>query len=216
MFKKDIDLVKQLHRKYSFNSPLLDAGGLKNPCVSDYEVSISKALHFVVNDSAQGISEHKVTIPHPEQSDRYVNVSYPWSFIDPNYTILNPEYGDPWIEDLPALYAQSFNTVVMVSVFEHVVNPYIVSQAIFDLLKPGGYFFNSTPFLFPYHPSPEDNFRYSPQALKHIHTSTGFNWIEGDFHINYSSKLGVGDTNPSNYGAPTGIMASFALCQKPF
>jgi hypothetical protein len=207
--------VKLLHKKYTFNSPLLDAGGLKNPCISDYQISISKALHFVVNDSAKGIANLEVTVPHPEQTDRYVNIGYPWRFIDKEYTILNPEYGDPPIEDLPKLYPQGFNTVVMVSVFEHVVNPYHVSQAIFDLLKPGGFLFNSTPFLFPYHPSPEDNFRYSPQALKHIHTSTGFNWIEGDFHINFSSKVGIGDTNRSNYGAPTAIMASYALCQRP-
>ena len=90
----------------------------------------------------------------------------------------------------------------------------IVSNALFEILKPGGYLINSTPFLFPYHPSPEDNFRFSPKALQNIHESSGFKWIEGDFHINYSSKLGIGDTNPQNYGAPQSIIASYALCQK--
>ena len=78
----------------------------------------------------------------------------------------------------------------MVSVFEHVDNPYVVSDALYKILRPGGFLINSTPFLFPHHPSPEDNFRYSPEALRKIHTQSGFEWLEGDFHINYSSKQG--------------------------
>jgi len=103
----------------------------------------------------------------------------------------------------------------MVSVFEHVKNPYVVSNALFDIISPGGYLFNSAPFLFPYHPSPEDNFRFSPNALKTIHESSGFEVLQSDFHVNYKTTDGVGDTNPNNYRAPQAIMASFALCRKP-
>lgn len=212
MFKKDIDLVRSLHEKYHFQSPMLDAGGLEQPAIADYEISIAKALTLDLDLNGRKWS---VRIPHPDQSDRYVQMRRPWSFVDENYTILNPEYGDPGIEDLPQKYRESFNTVVLVSVFEHVENPYVVSDALFQLLKPGGYLINSVPFVFPYHPSPEDNFRYSPVALKRIHERSGFQWLEGDFHVNYSSAMGIGDTNPANYGAPQTIMACYALCRKP-
>ena len=213
MFKKDIDLIQRLHEKYQFQSPLLDVGGLESPVIADYEISINKAIRATVTYSDN--NKWEVNIPHPNQTDRYVNIRRPWEFIDREYIILNPEYGDPPIEELPIQYSNSFNTVIMVSVFEHVNNPYIVSDAIYKIVRPGGYLINSTPFLFPHHPSPEDNFRYSPLALKRIHEQSGFEWLGGNFHVNYSSKLGIGDTNPKNYGAPQPIMASYALCMKP-
>ncbi len=211
MFKKDIDLIRGLHAKYGLRGPLLDAGGLIAPCIADYDISVAKAVSLALH-----LDEHQwsITVPHPVQNDRYVQMERPWSFIDPQYVIANPEYGDPYIEQLPEKYPEAFSTVILVSVFEHVENPYKVSDALYKIVSKGGYLINSAPFLFPYHPSPEDNFRYSPVALRRIHESSGFTWLEGDFHVNYSSKAGVGDTNPNNYGAPQSIMASYACCRK--
>lgn len=207
MFKKDIDLIKRLHEQYKFKSPVVDAGGLEYPTVADYEISVKKAVTARLN--------HQVfKYPHPDQSDRYLSINRPWDFIDSNYLILNPAKGDLPIERLSEKYLDFFETVILVSVFEHVKDPYEVSDALYKIMKPGGYLINSAPFLFPYHPSPEDNFRFSPQALRSIHEKSGFKWVEGDFHINYSTKEGIGDTNPSNYGAPQAIMASYALCRK--
>jgi SAM-dependent methyltransferase len=212
MFKLDYDTIKRLHAEVGFKGPLLDAGGCETPTIADYDISIRKAYHTVVN---LGGVNRAITVPHENQQDRYVNIVRPWSFIDPSYLILNPNKGDPYIEELPAKYSEHFNTVILVSVFEHVDNPYKVSDALFAIIKPGGYLFNSTPFIFPYHPSPNDNFRFSPRALKLIHESSGFNVLQNTFHINYQTVAGIGDTNPSNYGAPQAVMASMALCQKP-
>ena len=110
-----------MHEKYHFKPILLDAGGLKEPTIADYEISIKKAIHIELDDS-KGTKYH-TTIPHPEQNDRYVHMRRPWSFIDSSYMILNPEYGDPYIEDLPQKYSDYFNTIILVSVFEHVSNP---------------------------------------------------------------------------------------------
>lgn len=211
MFKLDIDKVTELHARYGFQPPLLDAGGLNAPVIANYEISKAKAVTVTVTDD-QGTRTHRV--PHSVQGDRYVNQRRPWEFIDKDYLILNPDDGQPFIEDLPRTYAEHFNTVILVSVFEHVNNPYVVSDALFAILKPGGYLFNSTPFLFPYHPAPEDNWRFAPLTLKRIHEQSGFTWLEGDFHVNYSTKDGIGDSNPANYGAPQSIMASYALCRK--
>jgi hypothetical protein len=213
MFKKDIELIEGLHRKYRCAPPLLDAGGLENPTIADYEISIKKAIQMTLYDKSNN-HQWQVNVPHPNQSDRYLNITRPWQFIDAQYLILNPEYGHPPIEALPQQYKERFNTVIMVSVFEHVNNPYIVSDAIYEIIKPGGYLINSTPFVFPYHPSPEDNFRFSPLALRRIHEKSGFECIESDFHINYSGAAGIGDTNPQNYGAPQTVMACYALCRK--
>jgi SAM-dependent methyltransferase len=209
MFKKDLDLIKGLHERYSFKAPLLDAGGLPDPTIADYDISINKALKVPLDDG------RVVTVPHKEQGDRYLKLNRPWTFIDKDYLILNPSFGDPYIEDLPIKYTDYFETVILVSVFEHVSDPKIVSDALFKIVKPGGYLINSTPFLFPYHPSPEDNWRFSPGALKRIHKDSGFEWLEGDFHIKINTGDGVGDLNPERYAQPQAIWASYALCRKP-
>lgn len=207
MFKLDIDKVKELHARHGFNGPLLDAGGVANPTIADYEISKKKAVTLIVGDRA-------IVIPHPIQDDRYLSQRRPWEFIDKDYLILNPDDGQPWIEDLPKTYSGAFATVILVSVMEHVNNPYIVSDALFAILKPGGYLFNSVPFLFPYHPAPEDNWRFAPQTLRRIHEQSGFECVEADWHVNYSTKDGIGDSNPANYGALQAIRACYALCRK--
>jgi hypothetical protein len=211
MFKKDIDLIQSLHTRYNFQAPLLDAGGQADPTIADYDVSVKKALEVCVSIPDK---TWQIKVPHPIQEDRYVQIHRPWEFIDKNYLILNPDNGDPLIENMPEKYSESFSTIILVSVFEHVNNPYKVSDALLKILRTGGYLINSAPFLFPSHSPYEDNWRFSPLALKRIHESSGFHWLEGNFHIYYSSKEGIGDTNPNNYGAPQAVIASYALCKK--
>jgi hypothetical protein len=209
MIAEDLVLMNQLHRKYRFQGPVAELGGLRDSMVANYHENLKMVIPVEV---APG---RVIKVPHPDQDVRYTRIHRPWSFIDPEYAIFNPEYGDPFIEDLPAAHAGKFNLIIMVSVLEHVANPYRASDAIFALLKPGGYLFNSTPFLFPYHPSPEDNFRYSPKALRSIHEESGFQWLEGDFHANFRSSAGIGDTNPERRLDPQALMFSYALCRKP-
>lgn len=209
MIMEDIELMQRLHARYQFHGPAVDLGGLEVPSIADYAHSKRKAIEV---DAGGG---RKIKVPHPEQNDRYRQMPRPWSYIDKDYMILNPEYGHPPIEELPKIFQDHFNLAIMVSVFEHVENPYVVSDAIFKIIKPGGYLFNSTPFQFPYHPSPEDNFRYSPKALERIHKASGFEWVEGAFHGQYRSSDGVGDTNPERYLDPQSMSFSYALVRKP-
>ena len=209
MFKADIDKMKSLHEKYKFEGPLLDAGGLEDPTIADYEISARKAIPIHLEDG------RIIRVPHPVQDDRYVKIHRPWSFIDPGYTIQNPENHGYSIEQLPNIYPEYFNMVILVSVFEHVRDPFEISECLYKIIKPGGYLFNSTPFIFPYHPSPVDNYRFSPDALRYIHgPKTGFEVLEADFHLKIDTGAGVGDTNPDRYGQPQAIWASFCLCQK--
>lgn len=205
--------MRELHAKYNFVGPLLDAGGVANPTIADYEISKAKAVTASAFDSSD--VEVSVVIPHSVQTDRYLSMSRPWEFIDKGYLILNPDDNQPFIEDLPLRYSEAFNTVILTSVLEHVRDPYECSDALFAILRPGGFLFNSVPFLFPYHPAPEDNWRFSPVALRRIHERSGFEVLEADWHVTYSTLDGIGDTNPQNYGAPQAIQACYALCRKP-
>lgn len=208
MWKKDIDLIKQLHEKYNFQAELIEPGGLDNPSIADYDISVNKAYHIEVE---VGGKNRNIVVPHEEQRDRYLNISRPWSFIDKYYLIENPEHGGCTIEELPKKYFEKFDTIICTSVFEHVQDPFLCSNALYYILKPGGYFINCVPFIFPRH-DVIDNWRYSPEALKYIHEESGFKWLEGDWHINYTTLDGIGDYHNKDHLQP--IMGCYSLCKK--
>lgn len=66
---------------------------------------------------------------------------------------------------LPDGYADA---VICTEVFEHLENPHMAIKEIKRILKPGGIFIGSTPFLFKIHGDPDDYFRYTESALRRI------------------------------------------------
>jgi SAM-dependent methyltransferase len=62
--------------------------------------------------------------------------------------------------------SDSVDTVVILEVLEHTLFPYNVVQEIHRILKPGGKCILSTRFIFPYHPSPNDYYRFTRDALE--------------------------------------------------
>ena len=125
MWFKDFQIIKKIHNKYNLSGPLLDAGGLENPTVADYDISVKTAYHRTIE---LGGHRREIVIPHENQKDRYIPINRPWKFIDKDYLILNPENGAPSIEELPKHYGEQFQTVILTSVFEHVVDPFICSD----------------------------------------------------------------------------------------
>lgn len=210
MFLKDIEKVEELHKTYKFKGPLLEPGGLPNPSIADYEISIRKAYRFT---HPLGDKLRTITWPHEDQHDRYAQIQRPWQFIDKSYRIENPEMGGCPIEELPELYDEpTFRTIICTSVFEHVENPFTCIKAIYEVTAPGGYFFNSVPFIFPFHDA-VDNWRFSPGALKVLGDSVGFDTAETQFHIDYTSQHGIGDYHNADHHQA--VKACYALYRKP-
>ena len=71
-------------------------------------------------------------------------------------------------DDLEALQFadNSFEGAVCWSVLEHVPHPDKAIQELHRVLKPGGVVWVQLPFLFPYHESPKDYWRVTPDGLK--------------------------------------------------
>jgi SAM-dependent methyltransferase len=67
-----------------------------------------------------------------------------------------------------------FDAVVSFEVFEHIFNIDDIMPEIMRVLKPGGMFVTSTPFLWEEHEQPYDFGRYSSFGLPHILTRHGF------------------------------------------
>lgn len=60
----------------------------------------------------------------------------------------------------------SFDAAVCWSVLEHVPHPEKAISEIHRVLKPGGQVWVQLPFLFPYHESPSDYWRVTPDGLR--------------------------------------------------
>lgn len=68
----------------------------------------------------------------------------------------------------------SVDGVVSESVLEHVPNAAACAREMIRVLKVGGYFYASAPFMHPYHASPDDFNRWTKSGLTHLFTSQGY------------------------------------------
>ena len=89
----------------------------------------------------------------------------------------------------------TFETVFATEVLEHVPHPELYLAEVFRVLKGGGNFFFTTPFLWPLHESPHDEYRYTPYAMKRLLEDTGFQKIEinalGGWNASMAQMLGL-------------------------
>ena len=172
MFWDDIVLVTEQVVKYGYRSPMADLGGMARPCIADYELTIRTG----------------------DQAARYIRLNQrPFDHIDPTYDALNPGGGAPMIEDLPYTHREAFGTVVCLNVLEHVDNPFRVFAALYQVMRPDSLLILSTVFNFPYHPSPNDYWRFSPDCLRHLANTAGFTILECDWRLDIPVEKGIRD-----------------------
>jgi SAM-dependent methyltransferase len=73
---------------------------------------------------------------------------------------------------------RSFDTVVAFQVLEHVEDPAAMIREAFRVLRPGGVFILTTPFMHGVHEAPRDFYRYTEYGLRHLLTTAGFVGVE--------------------------------------
>lgn len=69
---------------------------------------------------------------------------------------------------------QQFDLIIADQVFEHLAYPYRAGRNVYSMLKPGGHFVISTPFLIRVHGCPYDFTRWTEQGLSHLLQECGF------------------------------------------
>ena len=81
-----------------------------------------------------------------------------------------------WPGDLAASLIESADIVLAEQVWEHLVYPYRATQNVLSILRPGGYFLLSTPFLVRVHHGRNygDCLRWTEQGMAHFLEECGF------------------------------------------
>lgn len=69
---------------------------------------------------------------------------------------------------------ETFDLIIAEQVFEHLLYPYRAGRHVLDMLKPGGWFLISVPFLVKVHGYPIDCTRWTELGLKHFLHECGF------------------------------------------
>jgi len=72
------------------------------------------------------------------------------------------------------LRREGWDIVIAEQVFEHVVAPWRASKNVFQMLRPGGLFVITTPFLIPIHEDPIDCSRWTETGIKYLLAEGGF------------------------------------------
>lgn len=100
-----------------------------------------------------------------------------------------------WDGDAMPFDDNSFETAIGTELLEHCPDPGCTLREIRRVLKPGGIFFFTVPFLWPLHESPNDQYRYTPFALEKLMQNAGFKKIEisagGGWHASLAQMLGL-------------------------
>jgi SAM-dependent methyltransferase len=67
-----------------------------------------------------------------------------------------------------------FDLIIADQVWEHLLWPYKATQNVLSMLKPGGYFLITTPFLIKVHDMPNDCSRWTEVGIKYFLAECGF------------------------------------------
>lgn len=84
---------------------------------------------------------------------------------------------------------ETFDAVLAFQVLEHVPEPWRVMGEIARVLKPGGRALVTVPFLFPFHASPQDYFRYTHQGVAELAAKSGFRLVEMDGQCPFGQSI---------------------------
>lgn len=89
----------------------------------------------------------------------------------------------------------SVDSIMATEVLEHSFHPEQTLSEIHRVVKPGGIFFFTVPFLWPLHETPYDAYRYTPFSIRMHLEKAGFTDIKisslGGWHASFAQMLGL-------------------------
>lgn len=125
-----------------------------------------------VLDSGCGDMPYKKIILENKEVKSYVGLDIE-SALD--YNSVKPDFY--WDGISMPFEKETFDVVISTEVLEHILNPDMYLLEVKRVLKPGGFFFFTVPFLMSLHEIPNDYYRYTPYSLEIIFKRVGFSNI---------------------------------------
>ena len=209
MFADDLKLIREVAAKYGpIQGPIVDVGGLRRPCVANYQKTIDAMEALRKQCAADGRQPEWREVAEAQHA-RYENIDNPLGFLG-DVIIENPATGGAPIEELWRHYPHAIGTAVVLSTLEHVRNPFAATEALWSAMKDGGLIVVSTPWTFPHHPSPEDNFRFSPTGLRYLFHPDLWNVLEHGWRLRIPADAGVLCTRT---GKPQAVESSYLVAR---
>ena len=80
------------------------------------------------------------------------------------------------------LAENTFGLAICCSVLEHTDKPWVMAANLTRLVRPGGYLYMSVPWVWRYHPYPDDYFRFSHRGVRALFEE--FTWEHGLYSTN--------------------------------
>ena len=149
----------------NFNGKLLDIGCGKMP-YKEYILNHSKVTSYTGLDIEDAL-----------EYDTEVKPDFTWNGI------------------IMPFETASFDCAFGTEVLEHCPEPEVVLKEVHRVLKPGGVFFFTVPFLWNLHEVPHDAYRYTPFSLERHLKNSGFTDITikatGGWHASMAQMLGL-------------------------
>jgi SAM-dependent methyltransferase len=106
---------------------------------------------------------------------------------------IRPDY--TWDGKVMPFDESSFDCCVATEVLEHCPDPEMFLNETYRVLRSGGVFFFTVPFLWPLHEVPYDEYRYTPFSLERHLKNAGFKDIKieamGGWHASMAQMLGL-------------------------
>ena len=109
-------------------------------------------------------------------------------------------------EGIGGLPEHRYELIICCSILEHVKQPFTAAENITRLLAPGGTVFVSTPWVWRFHPYPNDYWRFTPSGIEEIFSDLTFDgrfWYSG--YLEHDITM-IGDT-------PFGVDDNMAIMQ---
>lgn len=191
MPEKRNDLVKKYYTDIKLHKDYLEIFPVRKAIFESLNYNLPKFKGLVL-DVGCGIMPYKESILQNKNVSQYIGLDFETS-LNTEYGMVKPDLF--WDGVTIGLSDNSVNTVIATEVLEHSPEPQKILSEIYRVLKPGGMFFFTVPFLWNLHLVPHDEFRYTSFSLKRLLISNGFEEINlmalGGWDASLAQMIGI-------------------------